>query len=107
MTPPAAPSSPPDMPPPSPDTVPPVGAHDERDWPRCHNGLCGVSPFVTRREGVSRVVCEAAVRFAWLMDPDISSAKRLVRAPQNEPQVSRAGLHEESPWSMVTLLILR
>lgn len=28
---------------------------------------------------VSRVVCEAAVRFAWLMDPDISSAKRLVR----------------------------
>src|SRR5260370_562570 len=25
-------------------------------------------------------VCEAAVRFAWLMDPDISSAKRLVRA---------------------------
>ena len=79
MTPPAAPSSPPDMPP-SPDTVPPVGAHDERDWPRCHNGLCGVSPFVARREGVSRVVCEAAVRFAWLMDPDISSAKRLVRA---------------------------
>jgi hypothetical protein len=29
---------------------------------------------------VSRVVCEAAVRFAWLMDPDISSAKRLVCA---------------------------
>jgi hypothetical protein len=28
---------------------------------------------------VSRVVCEAAVRFAWLMDPDISSAERLVR----------------------------
>jgi hypothetical protein len=28
---------------------------------------------------VSRVVSEAAVRFAWLMDPDISSAKRLVR----------------------------
>jgi hypothetical protein len=25
------------------------------------------------------VVCEAAVRFAWLMDPDVSSAKRLVR----------------------------
>jgi hypothetical protein len=28
---------------------------------------------------VSRVVCEAAVRFAWLMDPDISSAERLAR----------------------------
>jgi hypothetical protein len=28
---------------------------------------------------VSRVVCEAAVRFAWLMKPDISSAQRLVR----------------------------
>jgi hypothetical protein len=28
---------------------------------------------------LSRVVCEAAVRFAWLMDPDVSSAKRLVR----------------------------
>jgi hypothetical protein len=28
---------------------------------------------------VSRVVCEAAVRFGWLMDPDIGSAKRLVR----------------------------
>jgi phage-related minor tail protein len=28
---------------------------------------------------VSRVICEAAVRFAWLMDPDISSAKRLMR----------------------------
>lgn len=28
---------------------------------------------------VSRVICEAAVRFAWLMDPEISSAKRLLR----------------------------
>jgi hypothetical protein len=28
---------------------------------------------------VSRVVCEAPVRFGWLMDPDISSAMRLVR----------------------------
>ena len=28
---------------------------------------------------VSRVVCEAAVRFAWLMDPDSSSEKRIVR----------------------------
>jgi len=28
---------------------------------------------------LSRVVCEAAIRFAWLMDPDVSSAKRLVR----------------------------
>ena len=28
---------------------------------------------------VSRVVCEAAVRFAWLMDPRISSEERIVR----------------------------
>jgi hypothetical protein len=28
---------------------------------------------------VSRVVCEAAVRFAWLMDPSISSEERIVR----------------------------
>lgn len=28
---------------------------------------------------VSRVVAEAAVRFAWFMDPEVSSAKRLVR----------------------------
>jgi hypothetical protein len=28
---------------------------------------------------LSRVVCEAAVRFAWLMDPGISSEKRIVR----------------------------
>jgi hypothetical protein len=28
---------------------------------------------------VSRVMCEAAVRFAWLMDPDISSEERIVR----------------------------
>jgi hypothetical protein len=28
---------------------------------------------------VSRVVCEAAVRFAWLMDPGISSEERIVR----------------------------
>jgi hypothetical protein len=28
---------------------------------------------------ISRVVCEAAVRFAWLMDPDVSSATRIVR----------------------------
>jgi hypothetical protein len=28
---------------------------------------------------LSRVTCEAAIRFAWLMDPDISSAKRLLR----------------------------
>jgi hypothetical protein len=28
---------------------------------------------------VSRVVCEAAVRFAWLMDPGISSEQRIVR----------------------------
>jgi hypothetical protein len=28
---------------------------------------------------LSRVVCEAAVRFAWLMDPSISSEERIVR----------------------------
>ena len=28
---------------------------------------------------LSRVVCEAAVRLAWLMDPDISSEERIVR----------------------------
>lgn len=28
---------------------------------------------------LSRVVCEAAVRFAWLMDPGISSEERIVR----------------------------
>lgn len=28
---------------------------------------------------VSRVVCEAAVRFAWLMDPDVSSEERIAR----------------------------
>lgn len=39
----------------------------------------GAMPLFSQAS-VSRVVCEAAVRFAWLMDPDISSAKRLVRA---------------------------
>lgn len=34
---------------------------------------------VFTQASLSRVVCEAAVRFAWLMDPHISSAKRLVR----------------------------
>jgi hypothetical protein len=38
----------------------------------------GAMPLFSQAS-VSRVVCEAAVRFAWLMDPDISSAKRLVR----------------------------
>jgi hypothetical protein len=28
---------------------------------------------------LSRVICEAAVRFAWLMDPDISSEERIMR----------------------------
>jgi hypothetical protein len=30
-------------------------------------------------QSVSRVACEAAVRFAWLIDPGISSAKRITR----------------------------
>ena len=34
---------------------------------------------VFSQASLSRVVCEAAVRFAWLMDPDVSSAKRLLR----------------------------
>jgi hypothetical protein len=38
----------------------------------------GAMPLFSQAS-VSRVICEAAVRFAWLMDPDISSAKRLVR----------------------------
>lgn len=38
----------------------------------------GAMPLFSQAS-VSRVVCEAAVRFAWLMDPDISSGKRLVR----------------------------
>jgi hypothetical protein len=28
---------------------------------------------------LSRVICEAAVRFAWLMDPDVNSEERIVR----------------------------
>ncbi len=39
----------------------------------------GAMPLFSQAS-LARVVCEAAVRFAWLMDPDISSAKRLVRA---------------------------
>ena len=38
----------------------------------------GAMPLFSQAS-VSRVICEAAVRFAWLMDPDISSAKRLGR----------------------------
>ncbi len=38
----------------------------------------GAMPLFSQAS-VSRVVSEAAVRFAWLMDPDISSAKRIVR----------------------------
>ncbi len=38
----------------------------------------GAMPLFSQAS-VSRVICEAAVRFAWLMDPNISSAKRLVR----------------------------
>jgi hypothetical protein len=38
----------------------------------------GAMPLFSQAS-VSRVMCEAAVRFAWLMDPDVSSAARLVR----------------------------
>ena len=38
----------------------------------------GAMPLFSQAS-MARVICEAAVRFAWLMDPDISSAKRLVR----------------------------
>jgi hypothetical protein len=38
----------------------------------------GAMPLFSQAS-VSRVVCEAAVRFAWLMDPEVSSAERLVR----------------------------
>jgi hypothetical protein len=38
----------------------------------------GAMPLFSQAS-LSRVVCEAAVRFAWLMDPAVSSAKRLVR----------------------------
>jgi hypothetical protein len=44
---------------------------------RVLGGDGGMSLF--SQASLSRVVCEAAVRFAWLMDPGISSAKRLVR----------------------------
>jgi hypothetical protein len=38
----------------------------------------GAMPLFSQAS-VSTVICEAAVRFAWLMDPDVSSTKRLVR----------------------------
>ena len=38
----------------------------------------GAMPLFSQTS-VSRVVSEAAVRFAWFMDPEVSSAKRLVR----------------------------
>lgn len=38
----------------------------------------GAMPLFSQAS-VSRVICEAAVRFAWLMDPDIISDKRLLR----------------------------
>jgi hypothetical protein len=38
----------------------------------------GAMPLFSQAS-VSRVICEAGVRFAWLMDPDVSSAKRLIR----------------------------
>lgn len=41
-------------------------------------GADGAMPLFSHAS-VSRVVCEAAVRFAWLMDPDVSSEERLVR----------------------------
>jgi hypothetical protein len=41
-------------------------------------GSDGAMPLFSHAS-VSRVVCEAAVRFAWLMDPDIRSEERIVR----------------------------
>jgi hypothetical protein len=38
----------------------------------------GAMPLFSH-QSVSRVVCEAAVRFAWLMDPEINSEERTVR----------------------------
>jgi hypothetical protein len=38
----------------------------------------GAMPLFTQAS-LSRVVCEAAVRLAWFMDPEVNSAKRLVR----------------------------
>jgi hypothetical protein len=47
---------------------------------------------------LSRVACEAAVRFAWLMTPDISSEERMLRAQPpsttaltSAPRVSAGG----------------
>jgi hypothetical protein len=41
-------------------------------------GADGAMPLFSQAS-VSRVIAEAAVRFAWLMDPDVNSAQRLVR----------------------------
>ncbi len=41
-------------------------------------GSDGAMPLFSHAS-LSRVVCEAAVRFAWLMDPGISSEERIVR----------------------------
>lgn len=38
----------------------------------------GAMPLFSQAS-LSRVVCEAAVRLAWVMDPNVNSAKRLVR----------------------------
>jgi enamine deaminase RidA (YjgF/YER057c/UK114 family) len=38
----------------------------------------GAMPLFSQAS-VSRVICEAAIRFAWLMDPDVTSATRLLR----------------------------
>jgi len=41
-------------------------------------GSDGAMPLFSHAS-LSRVICEAAVRFAWLMDPGISSEERIVR----------------------------
>jgi hypothetical protein len=54
---------------------------------------------------LSRVICEAAIRFAWLMDPGISSEERIMRGaaacttvPTNAPRGS-AGSRPNAPAS--------
>lgn len=41
-------------------------------------GVDGAMPLFSHAS-LSRVVCEAAVRFAWLMDPGVSTEERIVR----------------------------
>lgn len=55
-----------------------VNAHDHLLTLARALGGDGAMPLFSHAS-LSRVVCEAAVRFAWLMDPGISSEERIVR----------------------------